>query len=140
MSARARSAARPVTPVRASLAPARLPFADAAFDHLTFTYLLREGMTRNVHRAGTVFSIIVLLHAGNSAGGATINIRPGIVPLHGHRPDPLDSIAGSPLHLASAMPWRWPWRLAFTQRIELVAADGLVGTAGTELPGRCPNG
>jgi SAM-dependent methyltransferase len=66
------------------------------------------------------------------------DIRPGAVPLHRHQPDPVDKVAGSSLRLASATPWRWPWRLSFTQRIELVPAEGEAGTAGSELPGRPP--
>jgi SAM-dependent methyltransferase len=113
---------------------AALPFPDSSFDLVVSTLSMHHWADPTAGQA----EIARVLRPGGRA--LVWDIRPGIVPLHGHRPDPLDSIAGSPLHLASAMPWRWPWRLAFTQRIELVAADGLVGTAGTELPGRSPNG
>ncbi|MCI4354564.1 MAG: hypothetical protein L3K06_04285 [Thermoplasmata archaeon] len=59
------------------------------------------------------------------------DIRPGVVPLHRNRPDPLDRVAGSSLRLASATPWHWTWRLALTQRIELVPTNGEAATAAT---------
>jgi hypothetical protein len=39
-------------------------------------------------------------------------------------PDPAEHTRGAPLRLVAATPWRWPWRLVLTQRIELVRADG----------------
>jgi SAM-dependent methyltransferase len=47
------------------------------------------------------------------------DFRPGIVPLHRHAPDPLNHLPGSSLRVVSATPWRWPWRVTLTQRIEL---------------------
>ena len=111
---------------------AALPFPDGSFDLVVSTLSMHHWADATAGQA----EIGRVLRTG--ARALVWDIRPRIVPLHGHRPDPLDSIAGSPLHLASAKPWRWPWRLAFTQRIELVAAEGLAGTAGSELPGRPP--
>ena len=112
---------------------AALPFPDGSFDLVVSTLSMHHWADPTAGQA----EIGRVLRPG---GRALIwDIRPGVVPLHRRQPDPLDSIAGSPLHLASATPWRWPWRLAFTQRIELVAADGLAGAAGTELLGRPPN-
>jgi SAM-dependent methyltransferase len=111
---------------------AALPFPDGSFDLVVSTLSMHHWADATAGQA----EIGRVLCPG---GRALIwDIRPGVVPLHRQQPDPLDSIAGSPLHLASAMPWRWPWRLAFTQRIELVAAVGQAGAAGTELPGRPP--
>ncbi|HEY5178625.1 MAG TPA: class I SAM-dependent methyltransferase [Propionibacteriaceae bacterium] len=111
---------------------AALPFPDGSFDLVVSTLSMHHWADPTAGQA----EIGRVLRPG---GRALIwDIRPGVVPLHRQQPDPLDSIAGSPLHLASATPWRWPWRLAFTQRIELVAADGPAGTAGTELLGRPP--
>jgi SAM-dependent methyltransferase len=109
-----------------------LPFPDASFDVVVSTLSMHHWADPTAGQA----EIGRVLRPGGRA--LVWDIRPGIVPLHGHRPDPLDSIADSPLHLASAMPWRWPWRLTFTQRIELVAADGQAGSAGTERLGRPP--
>ena len=52
------------------------------------------------------------------------DFRPGAVPFHSHVPDPAEHTRGAPLRLVAATPWRWPWRLVLTQRIELVRADG----------------
>ncbi len=111
---------------------AALPFPDASFDLVVSTLSMHHWADATAGQA----EIGRVLRPGRRV--LVWDIRPGIVPLHRHQPDPLDSIAGSPLHLASAMPWRWPWRLAFTQRIELVAADGQAGAAGAEPPGRPP--
>jgi SAM-dependent methyltransferase len=62
------------------------------------------------------------------------DIRPGVVPLHHHQPDPLEKVAGPALRLVTATPWRWPWRLALTQRIELVPADSEAAAAVNQQP------
>ena len=111
---------------------AALPFPDGSFDLVVSTLSMHHWADATAGQA----EIGRVLRTGGRA--LVWDIRPGIVPLHGHRPDPLDKVAGSPLRLVSATPWCWPWRLAFTQRIELVAAEGLAGTAGSELPGRPP--
>jgi hypothetical protein len=38
------------------------------------------------------------------------DFRAGPVPLHGRLPDPVEQVNGSPLRVAGAAPWRWPWR------------------------------
>ncbi|HEY5434754.1 MAG TPA: class I SAM-dependent methyltransferase [Candidatus Limnocylindrales bacterium] len=94
-----------------------LPFPDASFDLVVSTLSMHHWADATAGQA----EIGRVLRPG---GRALIwDIRPGVVPLHRHQPDPLDKVAGSSLRLASATPWRWPWRLSFTQRIELVAAD-----------------
>jgi SAM-dependent methyltransferase len=111
---------------------AALPFPEGSFDLVVSTLSMHHWADATAGQA----EIGRVLRPG---GRALIwDIRPGVVPLHRHQPDPLDTVAGSPLRLASATPWRWPWRLALTQRIELVPADGLAGTAGNESPGRPP--
>jgi ubiquinone/menaquinone biosynthesis C-methylase UbiE len=102
---------------------AALPFSDGSFDLVVSTLSMHHWADAAAGQA----EIGRVLRPG---GRALIwDIRPGVVPLHRQQPDPLDKVAGSPLRLASATPWRWPWRLAFTQRIELVAADGETATA-----------
>jgi SAM-dependent methyltransferase len=109
-----------------------LPFPDASFDLVVSTLSMH-------HWADATAGLAEIGRVLRPDGRALMwDIRAGVVPLHRHQPDPLDRVAGSHLRLARAMPWRWPWRLAFTQRIELVAPDGLAGTAGTEPPGRPP--
>jgi ubiquinone/menaquinone biosynthesis C-methylase UbiE len=111
---------------------AELPFPEGSFDLGVSTLSMHHWADPAAGQA----EIGRVLRLG---GRALIwDIRPGVVPLHRHQSDPLDKVPGSSLHLASATPWRWPWRLAFTQRIELVAVDGLAGSAGSELPGRPP--
>jgi SAM-dependent methyltransferase len=51
------------------------------------------------------------------------DLRPGVVPFHSSPPDPVEHAAGTGLRVVSATPWRWPGRLALTQRIELVHDD-----------------
>jgi SAM-dependent methyltransferase len=51
-------------------------------------------------------------------------------PRHTHMPDPVEHAQGLPLRVVSATPWRWPWRVALSQRIELVRADGPSGPSG----------
>jgi ubiquinone/menaquinone biosynthesis C-methylase UbiE len=102
---------------------AALPFPDGSFDLVVSTLSMHHWADAAAGQA----EIGRVLRPG---GRALIwDIRPGVVPLHRQQLDPLDKVAGSPLRLASATPWRWPWRLAFTQRIELVAADGETATA-----------
>jgi SAM-dependent methyltransferase len=61
---------------------------------------------------------------GGSGGRALVwDFRPGVVPLHRHIPDPVDQMHGSSLRLVTSTPWRWPWRFALTQRVELMRAD-----------------
>jgi SAM-dependent methyltransferase len=111
---------------------AAMPFPDASFDLVVSTLSMH-------HWADAAAGLAEIGRVLGPGGRALIwDIRAGVVPLHRHQPDPLDKVAGSPLRLASATPWRWPWRLAFTQRIELVAANSLAGTAGSEVPGRPP--
>jgi SAM-dependent methyltransferase len=55
------------------------------------------------------------------------DFRPGLLPFHRHVPDPVEHAHGSQLRVVSATPWRWPWRIKLTQRIELVRGDGSPG-------------
>jgi len=94
-----------------------LPFPDASFDLVTSTLSMH-------HWSDPTAGLAEIGRVLRPGGRALIwDIRPGVVPLHRHQPDPLGKVAGSALRLMSATPWRWPWRLALTQRIELVPAD-----------------
>ena len=57
--------------------------------------------------------------------------RPGVVPLHKHVPDPVKHVGGSALRVVGVTRWRWPWRFALAQRIELIRTEGTPGVAGT---------
>jgi SAM-dependent methyltransferase len=57
-----------------------------------------------------------------------LGVRPHLFgPRHTLLPDPVHHTRGGPLQVVAVTPWRWPLRLAVTQRIELVRADDLVG-------------
>ncbi|HMC03805.1 MAG TPA: class I SAM-dependent methyltransferase [Cellulomonadaceae bacterium] len=102
---------------------AALPFPDGSFDLVVSSLSMH-------HWADATAGLAEIGRVLRPGGRALVwDIRPGVVPLHRHQPDPLDKVAGSSLRLASATSWRWPWRLSFTQRIELVAADGEVAAA-----------
>ncbi len=95
---------------------AALPFPDASFDVVVSTLSMH-------HWADATTGLAEIGRVLRPGGRALIwDIQPGVVPVHRHQPEPLDKVAGSPLRFVSATPWRWPWRLSFTQRIELVAA------------------
>jgi len=104
---------------------AALPFPEGSFDLVVSTLSMH-------HWADATAGLAEIGRVLRPGGRALVwDIRPGIVPLHRHLPDPLEEVGGSSLRLASATPWRWPWRLAFTQRIELVRAGGEAVTAAT---------
>ena len=48
------------------------------------------------------------------------DFRAGRLPLHGRLPDPAERAHGASLRVVSARPWRWPWRLTLTTRVELL--------------------
>ncbi len=95
---------------------AALPFPDGSFDLVVSSLSMH-------HWADARAGLAEIGRVLRPDGRALIwDIRQGVVPFHRHHPDPLDNVAGSSLRLASATPWRWPWRLSFTQRIELAPA------------------
>jgi SAM-dependent methyltransferase len=102
-----------------------LPFPDGSFDLVVSSLSMH-------HWADAVAGQAEIGRVLRPGGRALIwDIRPGVVPLHRHHPDPLEKVGGAPLGLVGATPWHWPWRLALTQRMELVPAEGEVGRAGT---------
>jgi SAM-dependent methyltransferase len=96
---------------------AALPFPDASFDLVVSTLSLHHWSNP---RAGLSEIGRVLRPDGRAL---VWDLRPGIVPLHRHVPDPLVETRDGPLQVVSVAPWRWPWRFSFTQRIELVRAE-----------------
>jgi SAM-dependent methyltransferase len=98
---------------------ASLPFPDDSFDLVVSTLSMH-------HWADPGAGMSEIARVLRPAGRALIwDLRPGVVPFHRHAPDPLDRAHGTNLRVASATAWRWPWRFAFTQRIELVRSDGV---------------
>jgi SAM-dependent methyltransferase len=104
---------------------ASLPFPDGSFDLVVSTLSMHHWAdpTAGLAEIGRV------LRPG--ARALVWDFRPGTTPFHRHVPDPVEHTHGAPLRVASATPWRWPWRLNLTQRIELVRADGAPRHSGT---------
>ena len=93
---------------------ASLPFADATFDVVVSTLSMH-------HWAEPTIGLAEIDRVLRPGGRALIwDMRPGIVPLHRHVPDPEGHARGSGLRVVTATPWRWPWRFSLLTRIELV--------------------
>jgi SAM-dependent methyltransferase len=96
---------------------ASLPFPDGSFDLVVSTLSMHHWSDP---RAG-LSEIGRVLRPGGRA--LVWDLRPGLVPLHRHVPDPLEHMHGGHLRVVSTAPWRWPWRFAFTRRIKMVRPD-----------------
>ena len=96
---------------------ASLAFPDRSFDLVVSTLSMH-------HWADPMAGLAEIGRVLRPGGRALVwDFRAGRVPLHGRLPDPVEHAHDSPLRVATATPWRWPWRLRLTQRIELVRAD-----------------
>jgi SAM-dependent methyltransferase len=96
---------------------ASLAFPDRSFDLVVSTLSMH-------HWADPAAGLSEIGRVLRPGGLALVwDFRAGRVPLHGHLPDPVKHAHGSPLRVVTATPWRWPWRMRLTQRIELVRAD-----------------
>lgn len=96
---------------------ASLPLPDGSFDVVVSTLSMHHWDDR----AAGLAEVGRVLRPG---GRALIwDLRAGRVPLHGVMRDPAEAVHGTPLRIASATPWRWPWRLTPTTRLELTGSD-----------------
>lgn len=95
---------------------ASLPFPDGSFELVVSTFSMHHW----THPPAGLAEIGRVLRPGGRA--LVWDLRPGL-PLHPLLPDPVEQVQDTPLHLVSAEPWRWPWRLSLAQRMELVAAE-----------------
>jgi SAM-dependent methyltransferase len=101
---------------------AALAFPDGAFDLVVSTLSLH-------HWADPAAGLAEIGRVLGPGGRVLVwDFRPGgrlhpFGPAHAHLPDPADHLHGGPLRLVGATPWRWPWRFALLQRVEL-ARDG----------------
>jgi SAM-dependent methyltransferase len=102
---------------------AALAFPDGSFDLVVSTLSMH-------HWADPAAGLAEIGRVLRPGGRALIwDFRPGARPhpcgpRHAHMPDPADHTDGSPLRVENATPWRWPWRFALTQRVQLIRADG----------------
>jgi SAM-dependent methyltransferase len=93
---------------------AALAFPDGSFDLVVSTLSMHHW----ADPAAALAEIGRVLRPG--ARALIWDFGPGARPFHPHLPDPVQHARGAPLRVASATPWRWPWRFSLTQRIELV--------------------
>jgi SAM-dependent methyltransferase len=101
-------------------------FPDGSFDLVVSTFSMHHWADPTAGLA----EIARVLRPG--ARALVWDFRPGIRPhpfgpRHAHMPDPVEHAQGSPLRVINATPWRWPWRVTLSQRIELIRADGPPG-------------
>lgn len=92
---------------------ASVPLADESQDVVVTTLSMHHWSDP---RAGLA-EIARVLRLGGKA--LVWDLRPGMVPLHRHVPDPVELARTSPLRVVGATPWRWPWRFRLMLRIEL---------------------
>jgi SAM-dependent methyltransferase len=92
---------------------AALPFDDASFDLVVSTLSMHHWS----EPAAGLAEIARVLRPG---GRALIwDPRPGFRLFHAHVPDPTEVVRAAPIRIVSLVPWRWPWRLSFSRRLEL---------------------
>jgi SAM-dependent methyltransferase len=110
-----------------------LPFPYGSFDLVVSTLSMH-------HWDDPVAGLAEIGRVLRPAGRALLwDLRPGLVPFHRGLADPLGHATASPLRVVSATPWQWPWRLSFTQRIELARAEATTDHPAT-VPARARRG
>lgn len=104
---------------------ASLAFQDGAFDLVVSTLSMHHW----ADPAAGLNEIARVLRRG----GQTLvwDFRRGSVPLHGQLADPAERAHGTALNVVNEMPWRWPWLLTLTQRVQLVRAADVAALGST---------
>jgi len=92
---------------------AALPFDDGSFDLVVSTLSMHHWS----EPAAGLAEIARVMRLGGSA--LIWDLRPGFRLFHAQVPDPADLLRAAPLRIVSLVPWRWPWRFSFSQRLEL---------------------
>jgi SAM-dependent methyltransferase len=102
---------------------AALPFPDGLFDLVLSTFSVH-------HWANPTAGLTEIRRVLREDGRVLLwDFKRGF-PFHAHMPDPVKHARGALLRVVSVTPWRWPWRLALTQRIELARDSEDPGQAG----------
>ncbi len=92
---------------------AALPFAAGSFDLVISTLSLH-------HWDDPSAALREIARVLRPEGRALIwDLRSGRAAMHAGIPDPAALAAGTGLRVLRDSPWRWPWRLSFTRRVEL---------------------
>lgn len=92
---------------------AALQFDAASFDLVVSTFSMH-------HWSDPSAGLAEIARVLRPDGRALIwDLKPGVRLFHMHAPDPVALVQGSALRLVQAMPWRWPWRLSLSMRLEL---------------------
>lgn len=96
---------------------AALPFADGSFDLVVSTMSMH-------HWDDAVAGLAEIARVLGPQGRALIWDLRRNAPLffHGQAPDPVAQVERSPMRIVSSAPWRWPWRISLTERIEMANA------------------
>jgi SAM-dependent methyltransferase len=92
---------------------AALPFEDASFDFVVSTFSMH-------HWSDPVAGLNEIARVLRPGGKALIwDLKRGVWWFHAHAPDPVGQAQGSALQVVDVRPWRWPWRFALSERLEL---------------------
>jgi ubiquinone/menaquinone biosynthesis C-methylase UbiE len=96
---------------------AAMSFADGTFDVVVSTLSMH-------HWNDTTAGLGDIARVLRPGGRALIwDFSRGRIPLHGSLPDPAAHAEGTALRVDRSDPWRWPWRIALLQRVELSQAS-----------------
>jgi ubiquinone/menaquinone biosynthesis C-methylase UbiE len=103
---------------------ASLAFPDGSFDLVVSTLSMH-------HWADPGAGLSEISRMLRPGGRALVwDFRPGLVPLHGHQPDPVEHAHDSPLQVVGETLRRWPWRFNLLRRIELTRGSDAPGPTG----------
>jgi len=107
-----------------------MTFEDQSFDFVVSTLSMH-------HWADASAGLTEVARVLRPSGRALVwDFKGGRMPLHSRLPDPVQHVRDFQLVIASMSPWRWPWRFAFTERIEFFPADRLDGDPRTTRSAR----
>jgi SAM-dependent methyltransferase len=92
---------------------ASLPFDDGSFDVVVSTFSMH-------HWSDATAGLDEIARVVRPDGRVLIwDLGAGFRLFHADAPDPVAPVHGSHLRLVDVRPWRWPWRLTLSRRLEL---------------------